>query len=760
MISSTFDRSCNYKAVVYARMSSDRQNERSPEQQIDQIHSSLSRNGLTWQLGRSYVDRGISGRTERDRPAYQEMMRDIRSGKEQVNLILIDSMSRFGRHDRVSIIRNELKNRYGVLILTADSNFEDPTTESGRYAATFREMTAHSENRNKARDVSRGKADAVKRGFWPGGPIPFGYQPHSEEGFSNGRRRGAMVKLVLDTSRAHVIRLLFDRAKETGAGAPALTRYLNEHTDISSTLKPFHSATIDNWLSNRLYTGAYVYNKFRVDVVDDVRVRERNEEAELIIQEDFCEAIVGKELFCAVQVVRERRKRPGFSACANDDRRLLRAQLPPTSVTYCLAGLVRCDHCDACMTPTSHREEGRNRRAYYRCPRHIDGVCNNSRHVPIDWLEGIVMRRLGQSLFADTAFAAVKSSENSTLEMQSDANELTIAHARIDTLIEEVRHELELRQQPSSSPIPQLREEILILEERRNGWMLCVGSTQISSEVRHTLLSNMRDAENRLQILRHRIQELESVSQTIKIACDRDMVMSRLTRLTEIIRNGNPSRLNLELSLHIDCIRCSADGKVMLRTCQLGAFSEALDVLRTENSSEEESLSIDTECRVRPRRRAPLRLYGETDYDDVLRDIAAFAADPQRFSGINEQWFNEETFSIPAPMGWAEKNCQIVAKKRKEGLTEQAIADELKVSVPTVRKAIKIAQERDPDLASLPRKMPRPRWHETHADEVFRRKQAGESQESIALHFKKCEETVRKAIVIGRKRAQELNSDE
>ena len=179
MISSKFDRSLSYNVAIYARMSSDRQNERSTAQQIDQINDGLRRNSLTWTVANTYVDSGISGRTERERPAYQEMMRDIRVGRHVVDLILVDSMSRLGRNEQMPITRQMLRSRYGVLILTADTQFEDPTTETGIVSSAFRELSAHTDNRHKSRDVSRGKADAVKLGFWPGGPAPFGPRDRS-----------------------------------------------------------------------------------------------------------------------------------------------------------------------------------------------------------------------------------------------------------------------------------------------------------------------------------------------------------------------------------------------------------------------------------------------------------------------------------------------------------------------------------------------------------------------------------------------------
>ena len=52
-----------------------------------------------------YSDEGISGTTAKDRPGFQEMMRDALDGK--IDLILTKSISRFARNtvDSLSAIR-------------------------------------------------------------------------------------------------------------------------------------------------------------------------------------------------------------------------------------------------------------------------------------------------------------------------------------------------------------------------------------------------------------------------------------------------------------------------------------------------------------------------------------------------------------------------------------------------------------------------------------------------------------------------------
>ncbi len=60
---------------------------------------------------------------------------------------------------------------------------------------------------------------------------------------------------------------------------------------------------------------------------------------------------------------------------------------------------------------------------------------------------------------------------------------------------------------------------------------------------------------------------------------DAQQVVDRLNRLAEVLAAQNPSHTNLELSLHIDAIRCYQDGRVVVRTCKLGGLAGSTDLL-------------------------------------------------------------------------------------------------------------------------------------------------------------------------------------
>ena len=224
MLKRTFDPWLPHRYVVYARMSSDQQNPRSPEQQFETVGRLIERLGRPWVHVADYRDDGISGRYLAKRPGFQRMLADIRSGAAAVDLILVDTLERFGRVEELESIRRELHNRCGVLVLTADSGFADPTTSAGRAMAAFESMRAVEDGRVKAHNVLRGKRDAARRGRWPGGPPPFGMRLRSVLVDRHGRQEVDHCVLEHDPETAWVVRRLFALARETGFGSNRLAR--------------------------------------------------------------------------------------------------------------------------------------------------------------------------------------------------------------------------------------------------------------------------------------------------------------------------------------------------------------------------------------------------------------------------------------------------------------------------------------------------------------------------------------------------------
>ena len=77
MINFKFDPSKNYVYVRYGRMSDPSQNPRSPEQQFDEIDKEIRRGGYPWIHVCDFRDDGVSGRYQRRRGGFTQMINDI-----------------------------------------------------------------------------------------------------------------------------------------------------------------------------------------------------------------------------------------------------------------------------------------------------------------------------------------------------------------------------------------------------------------------------------------------------------------------------------------------------------------------------------------------------------------------------------------------------------------------------------------------------------------------------------------------------------
>ena len=182
-------------------------------------------------------------------------------------------------------------------------------------------------------------------------------------------------------------------------GQTRLARFLNACEDIPEKFKPFLGPTVGYWLDQEIYYGDLYWPKNSTGIEDDVRRVEPNPEEEITHVPDFCPPIVERDLWMAVQAVREERRRR--RAARADDAKLMKPLVPDLSAKYLLTGLARCGECGASMRPTlsGRKSKAGKSYCYYVCPRAIDGICENKQSVPEDWLRAVVVEQLRAQLF-------------------------------------------------------------------------------------------------------------------------------------------------------------------------------------------------------------------------------------------------------------------------------------------------------------------------------------------------------------------------
>jgi DNA invertase Pin-like site-specific DNA recombinase len=406
MIQRVIDLFAMLRVVLYLRMSSGQQNPRSPEQQRQLILTTIEREKLPWQIIGTYTDSALTGKLVKKRPGFQSMLNDIRTERIRPDAILVDHYERFGRADELAHLRNDLYKRHGVLLLTADSRFSDPTTLGGKATAMIEQIRATEDNRIKARNVFRGKKDAVLLRHWPGGPVPLGLRLQTVMTQRNGRTEVDYSIVVPDPETTFIPRHAFQVADELGFGSPRVARALNDDPDIPARFKPFFAGTVHNWLCNELYKGDFRWPKVATDIIDDHRVQEPTPQEEILYIPDFCEGIVPVEQWDrvnAMRLTRSERQRRSKAASQADDPKLINPLIPGVAINYPLAGLVRCGHCRRAMTcgksAVYTTAAGEQKRYYhYRCTATQSRVCDNHRYIPEEWLRSVVINVLLQRL--------------------------------------------------------------------------------------------------------------------------------------------------------------------------------------------------------------------------------------------------------------------------------------------------------------------------------------------------------------------------
>ena len=330
------------------------------------------------------------------------MLADIRSGAAAVDLILVDTLERFGRVEELESIRRELHNRCGVLVLTADSGFADPTTSAGRAMAAFESMRAVEDGRVKAHNVLRGKRDAARRGRWPGGPPPFGMRLRSVLVDRHGRQEVDHCVLEHDPETAWVVRRLFALAGDGLRQQPARPG-LNDDEEVPARFKPFSHSAVNYMLGNPIYHGELRWEANSTGIVDDTRVIEPNAEEDVLRVPGDREPLVPREDWDAVAALRRARRAAherGRAAARDGDGKQIEPAAPGLVLKYLLTGLVRCGERGRSMRPmpSGRRSKAGKSYTYYACPGALVGACVNKTYVPEAWLGEAIVAAPGPAL--------------------------------------------------------------------------------------------------------------------------------------------------------------------------------------------------------------------------------------------------------------------------------------------------------------------------------------------------------------------------
>ena len=291
-----------------------------------------------------YIDDGFTG-TDFERPAFQEMMDDIRN--RSVNCIIVKDLSRLGRnYINVGHFIDDILPRYKIRFIAVNDNVDSylKPESMNSLEVYFKNLM----NESFAKDISKKMRTSLeiskKNGNYIGVLAPFGYLKDPDN----------IHKFIIDKEAEKIIKSIFSSALN-GMSRQDIVKDLNDtHTPTPSMhMKNFYNKKpsliaekwnlklLDNILKNRTYIGNLVQGK-------KTRISHKKHnivsvpEDEWIIVPDHHQAIIKEEVFNQVQELLYNRN----------------SRVSPNGKMYKYTGYLKCADCKTSMYKFKRGRDG------------------------------------------------------------------------------------------------------------------------------------------------------------------------------------------------------------------------------------------------------------------------------------------------------------------------------------------------------------------------------------------------------------------
>lgn len=282
-----------------------------------------------------YADNGFSGMNY-NRPGFQRMMEDLRSGK--IDCVIVKDISRFGRH---FLLTSEYVERtlpkMGVRLICINDHYDsaDENADTTSLLLPIKMMM----NDNYARDISKKIRGGINAKMSSGeylpsaSSIPYGYLRNPQENTYDIDPEAAQIVVRIFQMRAagEKLNAIARSLNEDGVLSPGRLRYVrgvNKAEKNKTAL--WERGTIRKILNDRVYLGERIHGKVKRDKLGAEKLR-RPESAWTVV-EDAHQALVSENLFEAAQTVnqQELEARANYKKCAavgEDYRQLFRGKI-------------------------------------------------------------------------------------------------------------------------------------------------------------------------------------------------------------------------------------------------------------------------------------------------------------------------------------------------------------------------------------------------------------------------------------------------
>ncbi|MDH2092075.1 recombinase family protein [Rhizobium pusense] len=358
------------RAAIYARYSTDLQNDKSVEDQIRLCEAHAQRIGA--RIVKNFHDRAKSGASMFGRAGLSQLMQEAEKGTFEI--LISESPDRVSRDIAdLAHIHKTLKFR-GIEMNCVNGGVMD-TMQIGMYG-----VVGQMQREEGAKKVKRGMMGVVRSGRNAGGKA-YGYEPVP----------GKPGELAIIEEQAAIIRRIFKQFA-AGVSARSIAGALNDENVPPPRGSKWNASTINGngargygILRNPIYDGRIIWNRVRMvkDPSTGRRVSRVNDASEHETIEAPHLRIVEEKLFAAVQKRKE--DATEFAMPLVRSRRIL-------------SGLLRCRSCGGGMSIVGSDRSGPR----VMCSTHRESrTCDNDARYYIEKIEQKVLNTLRQQ-FADS----------------------------------------------------------------------------------------------------------------------------------------------------------------------------------------------------------------------------------------------------------------------------------------------------------------------------------------------------------------------
>lgn len=338
------------EVCAYVRVSTDKQEELSPDSQIRLIKEYAQSHGML--LTHIYrEEHGISGKDADKRPAFQEMIAACKDKSHPYDAILLWKFSRFARNiDESTYYKSVLRKKCNVDVIS----ISEPIMEGmyGRLIEMVIEWSDEFYLYNLSGEVMRGMTQNALQGGY-NATAPIGYN----------KEKGKVP--IVNPDEALIVRKIFDLFVNQRKSRADIASLLNKQNITTKRGGKWETRTISYVLENPFYIGKVRWNYF------DRSKNHRKKPEDVILADGQHEAIISDELFAETGrlLAMERAIKKSYGA-----------KRSVVATKHWLSGMIKCSFCGGSLG--YNRGYAKNGTpASFQCWRRSKGLCDSSNYL-------------------------------------------------------------------------------------------------------------------------------------------------------------------------------------------------------------------------------------------------------------------------------------------------------------------------------------------------------------------------------------------